>query len=62
MEATRDACGGVRDIWGVGGDSGLVAVMEMGTGITAGAAGAGAACLGLLGFEGGGEKGAGTLG
>lgn len=57
MEATRDACGGVRDIWGVGGDSGLVAVMEMGPGITAGAA-----CLGLLGFEGGGEKGAGTLG
>lgn len=62
MEATGDALGGVRDTWGVGRDSGLAAVVEMGPGITARAAGAGSAWLGLLGFEGGGEKGAGTLG
>lgn len=62
MAARGDSCGGVRAVWGVGGDSGLASVVEIGPGTIAGAVGAGAAWLGLLGLEGGGEKGAGTLG
>lgn len=44
------------------GDAGLMSVVETGPGTTAGAARAGAAWLELLDLEGGGEKGAGTLG
>lgn len=63
MEAMGDSCDGVRDVWGVGGDSGLTSVVETGPGAArAGAARAGAAWLGPLGWEGGGEKGASTLG
>lgn len=62
MEAMGDSCGGVRYVWGVGGGSGLASVVETDAGTRAGVARAGAACLGLLGLEGGGEKGASTLG
>lgn len=57
-----DSCSGVKVVWEVGGDWGLASVVETGPGTIAGAAGAEAAGLGLLGLEGGGEKGAGTLG
>lgn len=53
-----DSRAGVTDVWEVGGDSGLASVV--GTGPTT--ASTQAAWLELLGLEGGGEKGAGTLG
>lgn len=62
MEAMGDSCGGTRDVCRVGRGSGLTSVVETGPGTTAGVTGAGAAWLGLLDLEGGGEKGAGTLG
>lgn len=44
------------------GDAGLVSMVDTGPGATAGAARTGAAWFELLDLEGGGEKGAGTLG
>lgn len=57
-----DSCGGVRVVGGMEGDAGQVSMVETGPGAAAGAARAGAAWLALLDLEGGGEKGAGTLG
>lgn len=53
MEMTGTSRSGVRDVWAAEGE-GAVGLAPEGE--------AGVARLGLLGLEGGGEKGAGTLG
>lgn len=60
--AATEGSGGARDVWTVGAASGLALVADIGPAGTMVTAGAGAACLGLLDLEGGGEKGAATLG
>lgn len=62
MEMMGASRRGVRDVWGVAGGAGLASGGETGPEARTGVARAGAAWLGLLGLEGGGEKGAGTLG